>query len=225
MPFSRWTVSPALKCPGAVLMAGSQGIGLGTWRGTCVSSVFSLDSGDHISAFLLLAFHPVLPGWASALRGGAGPLPGLNRSKNREGKAPPPKPSLAGWNWREPAGPGSPVPLTQASLAGRRHSDQKESALLLAFGDITVLGGGCPWTTSPPDPPSTLGEAPKPPWASGLVLVFSLLLWSHEACELGQLKRTPANLRAAGCPGDGTVVSIRPDPGATRAWGSPSRRP
>lgn len=31
------------------------------------------------------------------------------------------------------------MPLTQASLAGRRYSDQKESAILLAFGDVTVL--------------------------------------------------------------------------------------
>lgn len=89
----------------------------------CVSSVHSLDFGDHIPAVRWPAFHACCQA-GRPWRGGPGP-PELNHGwwQDRE-ERPALTPSLDGWNWRElgraQLSRGHPVPFTQASV-GRRH--------------------------------------------------------------------------------------------------------
>lgn len=87
-----------------------------------MSLVFSLDIGDHIPTFQLM-----WPGWDMALRG-------EGRGLHSEA---PTEPSPVRWNWRAPCAPHSGLLCKQETLTSRKAS-------LLIFGDVTVLGGGCP---------------------------------------------------------------------------------
>lgn len=96
-------------------------------------------------------------------------LPWIELQQEQRRQGPPPNPPWLDGTGGSQAGPSSPVPVLRPLLQAG-DTDQKEGAFLLAFGDVTVLGGGCPMDqqahqTHPP-------EAPKPPWVSGFSFVF-----------------------------------------------------
>lgn len=108
-------------------------------------------------------------------------------------------------------------------LVSRRHSDQKESAFLLALGDITVLGGGCPGDHPAHQTHTPHSEAPKPLRTSGSSFGLSQLLWVHETYELWGNSREARNLRLAGFLSE--VVLCFPSGltlGAGSCWASPT---
>ena len=141
----------------------------------------------------------------------------MNHGSHRRWRFPLP-PSLAGCNWGEPC-----VPLTQASWSGPILTRRK-----CLFASRRGQPGAGRWLSRgpscPPDPHSTLRQAPKPPRAAGFrVALFFHLLRSPEAWELwGDSRRKPpppSELQAL--PQEDAVATLRPTPGVAHVGDSP----
>lgn len=109
--------------------------------------------------------------------------------------------SLAGWSegaGQGPAQQGHPVPFTQASLVGRRHSDRKESTSVPALV-MSLCWRGRAGPAGPAEPPQSTQRNSQTPRGFRFVLVFTRLLWFLEACKLWGNSREPHTLRGGVC--------------------------